>query len=170
MGSWEQNLAQVLKEVFWLMEESEKFSSILKRRSVLLSGISLVSSRLVGFPSESLAVVKQGFLLGGTYWRPDEKSRGHGVGWSPIIPCGFRVPVSIANLGGTKIDLRFGRAKKGGPFVIVAHALQFAGNLGEDAKTEKIGPPEKVISAFGPKVIGENVEGLTFQSPCPNTI
>ncbi|KAL5560455.1 hypothetical protein UlMin_036666 [Ulmus minor] len=159
--------------------ESEKFSGILKRRSVLLSGISLVSSGLVGFPSESLAVVKQGLLAGRvpglsepdeegwrTYRRPDEKSGGHGVGWSPIIPYSFRVPqdweevpVSIADLGGTEIDLRFGSAKEGRLFVIVAPVLRFADDLGEDAKIEQIGPPEKVISAFGPEVIGENVEG-----------
>lgn len=28
-----------------------------------------------------------------------------------------------------------------------------------EAEIEKIGPPDKVISAFGPEVIGENVEG-----------
>lgn len=27
-----------------------------------------------------------------TYRRPDEKSGGHGVGWSPIIPYTFSVP------------------------------------------------------------------------------
>ncbi|KAK1311192.1 hypothetical protein QJS10_CPA08g00632 [Acorus calamus] len=27
-----------------------------------------------------------------TYQRPDEKSGGHGVGWSPIIPYKFKVP------------------------------------------------------------------------------
>jgi len=27
-----------------------------------------------------------------TYRRPDEKSGGHGVGWSPIIPYSFKVP------------------------------------------------------------------------------
>ena len=32
-------------------------------------------------------------------------------------------------------------------------------DLGDDAKIELIGTPEKVISAFGPEVIGENVEG-----------
>lgn len=31
--------------------------------------------------------------------------------------------------------------------------------LGDDAKIELIGTPEKVINAFGPEVIGENVEG-----------
>ncbi|XP_034674574.1 psbP domain-containing protein 4, chloroplastic isoform X2 [Vitis riparia] len=101
-----------------------------------------------------------------TYRRPDEKSGGHGVGWSPIIPYIFsvpsgweEVPVSIADLGGTEIDLRFANSKEGRLFVIVAPVLRFADNLGDDATVEKIGPPEKVIAAFGPEVIGENVEG-----------
>lgn len=32
-------------------------------------------------------------------------------------------------------------------------------DLGDQATIERIGPPEKVINAFGPEVIGENVEG-----------
>ncbi|KAL4183898.1 hypothetical protein AMTRI_Chr11g157400 [Amborella trichopoda] len=86
-----------------------------------------------------------------TYRRPDAKSGGHGVGWSPIIPYTFavpqdweEVPVSIADLGGTEIDLRFASTKEG--------------HFGENAKIEDIGPPDKVIAAFGPEVIGENVE------------
>ncbi|KAJ6939127.1 psbP domain-containing protein 4 [Populus alba x Populus x berolinensis] len=101
-----------------------------------------------------------------TYRRPDDKSGGHGVGWSPIIPYLFsvpqgweEVPVSIADLGGTEIDLRFGSSKEGRLFVIVAPVLRFADNLGENATIEQIGPPEIVINAFGPEVIGENVEG-----------
>lgn len=120
-----------------------------------------------------------------TYRRPDEKSGGHGVGWSPIIPYAFsvpqdweeviiynqnlrlnclfelafeshiqvvlfleslplifglpfriamdssiqsvyQVPVSIADLGGTEIDLRFASSKEGRIFVIVAPVLRFA--------------------------------------------
>lgn len=160
-------------------EETEKFSGFLKRRSAIVSGVSLISSAVLGFPREGLAVVKQGLLAGRvpglsepdeqgwrTYRRPDEKSGGHGVGWSPIIPYIFsvpsgweEVPVSIADLGGTEIDLRFANSKEGRLFVIVAPVLRFADNLGDDAKVEKIGPPEKVIAAFGPEVIGENVEG-----------
>lgn len=159
--------------------EAEKFSGILKRRSVVLSGASLVSSAVLGFPGEGLAVVKQGLLAGRipglsepdeqgwrTYRRPDEKSGGHGVGWSPIIPYVFsvpqdweEVPVSIADLGGTEIDLRFGSSKEGRLSVIVAPVLRFADNLDGDATIEKIGRPETVINAFGPEVIGENVEG-----------
>uniref|UniRef100_A0A0F7GXJ6 Photosystem II reaction center PsbP family protein n=1 Tax=Pelargonium transvaalense TaxID=158603 RepID=A0A0F7GXJ6_9ROSI len=152
---------------------------VLKRRTTLVSGVSLVSSAVLGFSGEGVAAVKQGLLAGRvpglsepdeqgwrTYRRPDEKSGGHGVGWSPIIPYSFsvppqweEVPVSIADLGGTEIDLRFANSKQGRLFVIVAPVLRFADNLGDDAKLELIGPPEKVISAFGPEVIGENVEG-----------
>ncbi|XWS25025.1 hypothetical protein CRYUN_Cryun27aG0035400 [Craigia yunnanensis] len=145
-------------------KEKEESWGILSRRSILVSGISLASSSILGFPGEGLAVVKQGLLAGRipglsepdeqgwrTYRRPDDKSGGHGVGWSPIVP------VSIADLGGTETDLRFA-SSKGRLFVIVAPVLRFADNLGQNATIETIGPPEKVINAFGPEVIGENVE------------
>ncbi|XP_078434954.1 thylakoid lumenal protein (Mog1/PsbP/DUF1795-like photosystem II reaction center PsbP family protein) isoform X2 [Wolffia australiana] len=105
-----------------------------------------------------------------TYQRPDEKSGGHGVGWSPIIPYAFdvpegweEVPVSIADLGGTEIDLRFANSKQGRISVIVAPVLRFS-DLEGDATIEKIGTPGKVINAFGPEVIGENVEGKVLSS------
>ncbi|XP_066358753.1 psbP domain-containing protein 4, chloroplastic-like isoform X1 [Miscanthus floridulus] len=105
-----------------------------------------------------------------TYRRPDDKSGGHGVGWSPIIPYSFKVPdgwdevpVSIADLGGTEIDLRFANPKEGRLFVIVAPVRRFADDL-DDATIEKIGNPEKVITAFGPEVIGENVEGKVLST------
>ncbi|KAL5776762.1 hypothetical protein ACOSP7_009688 [Xanthoceras sorbifolium] len=159
--------------------DTEIQSGAVYRRSVLLSGASLVCSTSLGFPGDGLAVVKQGLLAGRipglsepdeqgwrTYRRPDDKSGGHGVGWSPIIPYAFsvpqdwdEVPVSIADLGGTEIDLRFASPKEGRLFVIVAPVLRFADNLGDNSTIEKIGPPEKVINAFGPEVIGENVEG-----------
>ncbi|PNY15507.1 psbP domain-containing protein 4 chloroplastic-like [Trifolium pratense] len=103
--------------------------------------------------------------------KPDEKSGGHGVGWSPIIPYTFsvpqeweEVPVSIADLGGTELDLRFSSSKEGRLFVIVAPVLRFSDELGDNATIEKIGPPDKVISAFGPEMIGENVEGKVLSS------
>ncbi|KAL9144615.1 hypothetical protein ABFS82_14G307700 [Erythranthe guttata] len=106
-----------------------------------------------------------------TYQRPDDKSGGHGVGWSPIIPYAFsvpqnweEVPVSIADLGGTEIDLRFANPKQGRVSVIVAPVLRFSDNLGDNTTIEQIGTPEKVISAFGPEVIGQNVEGKVLSS------
>ncbi|KFK42110.1 hypothetical protein AALP_AA2G212300 [Arabis alpina] len=162
--------------------KEEWYANVLSRRSVMATGFSLVSSTAIG--GEALAVVKQGLLAGRvpglsepddegwrTYRRPDEKSGGHGVGWSPIIPYAFsvpqdwnEVPVSIADLGGTEIDLRFASPKEGRLSVIVAPVLRFADNLGDDVKIENIGPPAKVINAFGPEVIGENVEGKVLSS------
>lgn len=103
-----------------------------------------------------------------TYRRPDAKSGGHGVGWSPIIPYSFKVPnegwqevpVSIADLGGTEIDLRFASSQEGNISVIVAPVLRFSDSIGDNATIEKVGSLEKVINAFGPEVIGKNVEGL----------
>ncbi|ONK77412.1 uncharacterized protein A4U43_C02F6260 [Asparagus officinalis] len=151
----------------------------LGRRPALVSGLSLASGVLMGFTGDGVAAVKQGLLAGRipglsdpdengwrTYRRPDEKSGGHGVGWSPIIPYTFKVPqgweevpVSIADLGGTEIDLRFANSQQGRLFVIVAPVLRFSADLGDDVKIEQVGSPEKVINAFGPEVIGENVEG-----------
>ncbi|KAL8139524.1 hypothetical protein V2J09_005545 [Rumex salicifolius] len=163
-----------------ISSEKDKKLSGLNRRSILLSGVPVISTlSALAMPEQSLAVIKQGPLAGRIpglsepdeqgwriYQRPDEKSGGHGVGWSPIIPYKFsvpqgweEVPVSIADLGGTEIDLRFTNPKEGTLFVIVAPVLRFADNLGDNATIEKIGPPEKVIDAFGPEVIGENVEG-----------
>ncbi|KAJ1395791.1 Mog1/PsbP, alpha/beta/alpha sandwich [Sesbania bispinosa] len=166
--------ASVSKDSSLINGESEKGSSLLvNRRAVLAS--SAVS--LLGFSGESLAVVKQGLLAGRIPGlsepdeQGDEKSGGHGVGWSPIIPYTFsvpqeweEVPVSIADLGGTEIDLRFASTKEGRLFVIVAPVLRFSDNLGDDATIEKIGPLDKVINAFGPEVIGENVEGKVLSA------
>lgn len=62
--------------------EAEKVSGILKRRSVVLSGASLVSSAVLGFPGDGLAVIKQGLLAGRVpgLSEPDEQ------GWYPSIP------------------------------------------------------------------------------------
>ncbi|RAL53866.1 hypothetical protein DM860_004337 [Cuscuta australis] len=177
-------------------QESKRKGFDLRRRSLLVSGFS--SALLLGFSEQALAVVKQGLLAGRvpglsepdeqdscslrkkkiyaatgwrTYRRPDDKSGGHGIGWSPIIPYTFavpqdweEVPVSIADLGGTEIDLRFASGKEGRLSVIVAPVLRFADDFGDDATIEKIGTPEKVISAFGPEVMGENVEGKVIST------
>ncbi|KQJ91945.1 psbP domain-containing protein 4, chloroplastic [Brachypodium distachyon] len=163
-------------------EESERVA-LVGRRHALASTAAACGVSVLGFAGDGLAVVKQGLLAGRipglsepdengwrTYRRPDEKSGGHGVGWSPIIPYSFKVPggweetpVSIADLGGTEIDLRFGNPKEGRLSVIVAPTARFADNL-DDATIEKIGSPAKVINAFGPEVIGENVEGKVLST------
>lgn len=157
-------------------EENEKYGWKISRRvAVMLSSPMLAG--MVGFFDKALAV-KQLQLAGRvpgisppdengmrTYHRPEAKSGGHGVGWSPIIPYAFtvppdweEVPVSIADLGGTEIDLRFANKKEGNASVVVAPVLRFA-DTDENVKIENIGPPEKVIYAFGPELIGQNVEG-----------
>ncbi|XP_057773806.1 psbP domain-containing protein 4, chloroplastic isoform X2 [Salvia miltiorrhiza] len=164
-----------------------EFGVVTNRRAVIASGVAVISSAAAfGFAGDGLAVVKQGLLAGRipglsepdeqgwrTYQRPDDKSGGHGVGWSPIIPYKFsvpapgewdEVPVSIADLGGTEIDLRFASPKEGRLSVVVAPVLRFADDLGDNATIDRIGTPEKVISAFGPEVIGENVEGKVVSS------
>lgn len=45
-------------------EETDKLSGSLKRRSAIVSGVSLISSAILGFPSEGLSAVKQGLLAG----------------------------------------------------------------------------------------------------------
>lgn len=160
-------------------EDQEGVAVVVGRRA--LASAAAVAS-VLGFAGRGLAA-NQGLLAGRvpglsepdengwrTYRRPDDKSGGHGVGWSPIIPYSFKVPdgwdevpVSIADLGGTEIDLRFANPKEGRLFVIVAPVRRFADDL-DDATIEKIGSPEKVITAFGPEVIGENVEGKVLSS------
>lgn len=164
-------------------EEREEMVTLVGRRNALASAAAACGVSVLGFAGDGLAVANQGLLAGRipglsgpdengwrTYRRPDEKSGGHGVGWSPIIPYSFKVPdgweeapVSIADLGGTEIDLRFGNPKEGRLSVIVAPTRRFADDL-DDATIEKIGTPEKVINAFGPEVIGENVEGKVLST------
>ncbi|KAJ7514473.1 hypothetical protein O6H91_23G045300 [Diphasiastrum complanatum] len=82
-----------------------------------------------------------------------------------MVPYSFKVPedweeipVSIADLGGTEIDLRFTSSQEGNLSVVVAPVLRFSDGLDDNAKIEDIGTPEKVIDAFGPEVTGQNVE------------
>lgn len=163
------------------VEEQESHtcsSSGSKRRSMMAAACVTALSSVIFSVGNALAV-KQVLLAGRvpglsppdenglrTYRRPEAKSGGHGVGWSPIIPYSFKVPdeweevpVSIADLGGTEIDLRFSSKQEGNLSVVVAPVLRFASDLGENATMEKVGPPDKVIDAFGPELVGQNVEG-----------
>nr|AAK49577.1 Unknown protein [Arabidopsis thaliana] len=163
--------------------EDEWCARVLSRRSGMASGLDSSTTGLA-FPREGLADVKQGLLAGRetglnepdeegwrTYRRPDEKLGGHGDGWRTIIPYAFagaedcnEAPASIADLAGTEMDWRCGSPKQARLSVIVAPVLRFADNLGDDVKIENIGQPAKVINAFGPEVIGENVEGKVLSS------
>ncbi|KAF8726368.1 hypothetical protein HU200_019830 [Digitaria exilis] len=163
--------------------EEEGSEMVGRRRALVSATAAACGASVLGFAGHGMAAT-QGLLAGRipglsdpdengwrTYRRPDDKSGGHGVGWSPIIPYSFKVPdgwdevpVSIADLGGTEIDLRFANPKEGRLFVVVAPVRRFSDIIDDDATIEKIGNPEKVITAFGPEVIGENVEGKVLSS------
>uniref|UniRef100_A0A453CBL7 PsbP C-terminal domain-containing protein n=1 Tax=Aegilops tauschii subsp. strangulata TaxID=200361 RepID=A0A453CBL7_AEGTS len=79
--------------------------ALVGRRNALASAAAACGVSVLGFAGDGLAAAKQGPLAGRipglsgpdqngwkTYRRPDEKSGGHGVGWSPIIPYSFKVP------------------------------------------------------------------------------
>lgn len=97
-----------------------------------------------------------------TYTRPEGKSGGHGVGWSEIPRYSFKIPegwdetpVSIADLGGTEIDLRFANPDGGSLLVVVAPVMRFA-DIPFNARmsTEQLGPPDKLIEGFAPELYG----------------
>ncbi|EFJ05594.1 hypothetical protein SELMODRAFT_74144, partial [Selaginella moellendorffii] len=70
-----------------------------------------------------------------------------------------QVPVSIADLGGTEIDLRFSSTEEGNIAIVVAPVKRFSDTIADNATIEEIGAPDKVIYAFGPEITGKNVEG-----------
>lgn len=101
-----------------------------------------------------------------TYTRPEGKSGGHGVGWSEIPRYSFKVPegwqetpVSIADLGGTEIDLRFNSKEQGSLQVVVAPVLRFADvGFNADVRIEKLGPPDRIIAGFHPELFGRPMD------------
>ncbi|GMH33335.1 hypothetical protein BSKO_01169 [Bryopsis sp. KO-2023] len=114
-------------------------------------------------PGVSASLDEEGFY---TYVRPEGKSGGHGVGWSEIPQYSFKLPegwkeepVSIADLGGTEIDLRFGNTGEGQLFVVVAPILRFMDiGFNADIRIEEIGPPTNLIEGFAPELFGRPLE------------
>lgn len=88
---------------------------------------------------------------------------GHGVGWSEIPRYSFRVPagwdetpVSIADLGGTEIDLRYGKDDSGSAMVIVAPVLRFADiGYNADVRIDQLATPDRIIAGFAPELFGK---------------
>ena len=83
------------------------------------------------------------------------------MGWSEIPRYSFRVPagweetpVSIADLGGTEIDLRYG-GDQGSLEVVVAPVLRFV-DVGYNAnvRIQELGPPDRIIAGFAPELFG----------------
>jgi hypothetical protein len=115
------------------------------------------------------------------YTRPDGKMGGHGIGWSEIPPYTFLVPdntkdakweetpVSIADLGGTEVDLRFRNERQGDIVVVLAPVLRFADvGFNADIKIEDLGTPKKLISGFGPEIMQQNVDDLVESTEVRN--
>jgi len=90
---------------------------------------------------------------------------GHGVGWSEIPRYSFKIPegwdetpVSIADLGGTEIDLRYGKEDCGSLFIVVAPVLRFLDvGYNADVRIGELGPPDKIISGFAPELFGSPI-------------
>ncbi|CAL5226845.1 g9711 [Coccomyxa viridis] len=119
----------------------------------------LTAGRLPGLDKREV----DGFM---TYTRPEGKSGGHGVGWSEIPRYSFKVPqgwqespVSIADLGGTEIDLRFTNPEQGSLAVVVAPVLRFIDvGFNADIRIEELGSPEKLIGGFAPELFGSPLQ------------
>lgn len=64
-------------------------------------------------------------------------------------------PVSIADLGGTEIDVRFKNRDEGDLSIVVAPVLRFR-DVGYNANVdmEFLGPPDKIIAGFAPELYG----------------
>mmetsp|Transcript_6542 Transcript_6542/g.17527 ORF Transcript_6542/g.17527 Transcript_6542/m.17527 type:complete len:290 (+) Transcript_6542:131-1000(+) len=159
-------------------QQQETFKPSSTRRAILLAVPPLVSSAVLQNSEEALAI--QGGIAGRipgqskepdangfyTYTRPEGKSGGHGVGWSEIprysfkVPAGWdETPVSIADLGGTEVDLRYSSKEEGSLQVVVAPVLRFI-DVGYNAnvKIGEIGSPEKIIKGFAPELYKEPLE------------
>ncbi|KAL4448957.1 hypothetical protein ABPG77_007674 [Micractinium sp. CCAP 211/92] len=97
-----------------------------------------------------------------TYQRPEGKSGGHGVGWTEVerykfkVPQGWEeVPVSIADLGGTEIDLRYLSADQGNLFVVVAPVARFRDiPFNSSLDIQALGTPDQLIAGFAPELYG----------------
>ncbi|PRW33039.1 domain-containing 4 [Chlorella sorokiniana] len=98
-----------------------------------------------------------------TYTRPEGKSGGHGVGWSEIQRYSFKVPsdgweevpVSIADLGGTEIDLRYGSTDEGSAMVVVAPVLRFKDvGINANVNITDLSSPDNLIAGFAPELYG----------------
>ena len=100
------------------------------------------------------------------YTRPEGKSGGHGVGWTEITPYTFdvyegweEVPVSIADPGGTEIDVRFNSDADGGLKVVLAPVLRFRDvDEGANPTIEDIIPFERFMAGFGPELTQSPVQ------------
>ena len=161
------------------LRDVERYDAV-DRRSVIISGLALSlsvgSQASLSTPTaEAVQGLTAGRIPGLTgpdadgfmrYTRPEGKSGGHGVGWSEIPRYTFQVPegweekpVSIADLGGTEIDLRFENPEQGNLLVVVAPVLRFMDvGYNADVTIESIGKPENIIAGFAPELYGKPLD------------
>ena len=100
------------------------------------------------------------------YTRPEGKSGGHGVGWTEITPYTFdvyegweEIPVSIADPGGTEIDVRFNSDEDGGLKIVLAPVLRFTDvPEGANPTIEELIPFERFMAGFGPELTQNPVD------------
>lgn len=100
------------------------------------------------------------------YTRPEAKGGGHGVGWSEITPYTFdvydgweEIPVSIADPGGSEIDVRFNSETDGGLKVVLAPVLRFADVAeGTNPTIEELIPFNRFMAGFGPELTQNPVD------------
>lgn len=67
--------------------------------------------------------------------------------------------MSIADLGGTEIDVRFEGKGEGQVVMVVAPVLRFIdAGYNADVRIEDVGEPQKLIEGFAPEILGRPVE------------
>ena len=144
----------------------------LPRRAALAAALGAALGALAALPAAAIQGLTAGRIPGlaptpsadGTflYTRPEGKSGGHGVGWSVIpryrfsVPPGWEeTPVSIADLGGTEIDLRYSSKAAGGLVVVVAPVARFVDvERNADVRITELGGPDTIIEAFAVELFG----------------
>lgn len=63
--------------------------------------------------------------------------------------------MSIADLGGTEIDLRYGKEDCGSLFVVVAPVLRFKDvGVNADVRINELNTPDNIIAGFAPEIFG----------------
>ncbi|CEG01028.1 Mog1/PsbP, alpha/beta/alpha sandwich [Ostreococcus tauri] len=119
----------------------------------------MTAGRVPGFSK----VDDEGFRV---YSRPEEKSGGHGVGWSEITPYSFRAieswreaPVSIADPAGTEIDAKFVSESDGVLKIILAPIARFSNKVETDViDLKELVSLENFIKGFAPELVGRPVQ------------
>lgn len=76
------------------------------------------------------------------------------------VPPSFdEIPVSIADLGGAELDLRFQSAVEGDIAVLVAPVMRFRDiGFNADVTIEELFEPPALIRGFGPELIAKQIE------------